>query len=141
MRNSYCLRAAAITHLFTHVLPLPLPRPAGQKQPLALDNGCFWTGRAMRHETQAAILQALRLLARHLACACLSMRSTRAQDAARCVTFACIAAIADAVMGVVASDFPSQARAAPLQMPCFTLAQVQWPSPILQHSPLLNYVQ
>ena len=114
VRNSYCLRAAAITHLFTNVLPIPMPP---ESAPALVGNDgknhggkCFWTGSPMRHETQAAVLQALRLISRHLACAYLSVRPTRSFDAARCVTFACIAAIADAVMRVVAFDFPSQAR-------------------------------
>ena len=104
VRNSYCLRFAAVTHLFTHVLPLPLPPDSPQAQA----GECFWSGRPMRHETQVAVLHSLRLVARHLACVCLSIRPTRALDAARCVTFACIAAVADAVMRVAAFDFPSQ---------------------------------
>ncbi len=71
----------------------------------------------MLHETQLAVLHALGMLARHLACACLSMRPTRALDAARCITFACMAAVADAVMRVVASDFPSQVP--PIPAPFF----------------------
>ena len=82
----------------------------------------------MRHETQAAVLQSLRLLARHLACACLSMRPTRALDAARCVTFACIAAVADAVMRVKASDFPSQATPLMLQPSTPNPPSLPWPS-------------
>jgi hypothetical protein len=66
----------------------------------------------LRHETQVSLLHALGLAARHLACACLSVRATRALDAARCVTFACIAAMADAAVRIVAADFPSQVAAA-----------------------------
>ena len=57
---------------------------------------------------QVALLHALGLAARHLACACLSVRATRALDAARGVAFACIAAMADAAVRIVAEDFPSQ---------------------------------
>jgi hypothetical protein len=67
-----------------------------------------WAYTRMRRTTQVAVLHSLRLVARHLACVCLSVRPTRAFDATRCVTFACIAAVADAVMRVVAFDFPSQ---------------------------------
>ena len=62
----------------------------------------------MTHDTQSACLHAMSLIARHYAAACLSLKATRTSDASRTVTFACIAAIADALMRVVATDVPSQ---------------------------------
>jgi hypothetical protein len=62
----------------------------------------------MLHETQQAILHALGLIARHLACACMSLRPTRSLDAGRCIAFACMAAICDAVLRISATDFASQ---------------------------------
>jgi hypothetical protein len=62
----------------------------------------------MLHETQQSLLHALGLIGRHLACACLSLQPTRSLDAGRCVAFACMAAISDAIMRISASDFTSQ---------------------------------
>lgn len=102
VRNSYCLRTSLIAHLFTQVLPLPLPATS----PLA--DRCFWGSQKMTHDTQSAILHSLALLSRHFAAACLSLKATRTSDATRTVTFSCIAAIADAVLRVEATDVPSQ---------------------------------
>jgi len=112
IRNSYCLRVSLIAHLFTQVLPLPLP-------PASADAGagggwgpgggarCFWAGQRMHHETQVEILQDVRLLARHLATACLSLRTSRELDATRLVAFAAMVTLADAVLRIAADDFPS----------------------------------
>ena len=104
VKNSYSLRVALLADVFTRVIPLPLPPKSDTEEA----EGCIWAAPGVRHETQTALLHALGLAARHLACACLSVRATRALDAARCVAFACIAAMADAAVRIVAEDFPSQ---------------------------------
>ena len=95
IKNTYCLRVALIQHLFTRVLPLPLPlrhpRRKGQ---------CFWgaTDRTMRRETQSDLLRLLRSVAQHFAAASLSLRATRDFDASRILTMAALSAVSDAVM-------------------------------------------
>jgi hypothetical protein len=76
MRNTYELRVALIQHLFTQVIPIPLPvdHPHAATQ-------CFWRAQEMRYETQADLLHVLRALCRHFACAAFSLRLTRSLDA------------------------------------------------------------
>jgi hypothetical protein len=62
----------------------------------------------MRYETQADILRLLELIGRHYCSSSLSLRVTRSFDAARIVTMACIATVADAVARKLACDVPSQ---------------------------------
>ena len=62
----------------------------------------------MRYETQQDILRLLNLLTRHYACASLSLKVTRAFDAERILTFACMSAIADVVFRTTASDVPAK---------------------------------
>ena len=103
IRNSYTIRACLIQHLFVRVIPLPLPitHPNWQTK-------CFWRSQSMRYETQADLLRMLNLLCRHYATATLSIKLTRAGDAARILVFACMAAVCDAVLRKVACDIPSQ---------------------------------
>lgn len=54
IRYTYIHRATLITHLFTRVLPMPLP-PGKNKD-------CFWASAPMRYETQADILRLLGLV-------------------------------------------------------------------------------
>jgi hypothetical protein len=112
VKNSYSLRVALLTDVFVRVIPLPLPPDsAGAKA-----GQCIWApggGAGVRHETQLALLHVLGLAARHLACACQSVRPTRSLDACRCVAFACVAAMGDAAVRIVAGDFPSQVRVHP----------------------------
>ena len=107
VKNSYAIRVALIQHLFTHVIPMPLARD----HPLR-SSRCFWSAsdgsRPIRYETQADILRLLDLVSRHYAAASLSIRTTRSFDAARIITFACIATVTDAVIRRVACDVPSQ---------------------------------
>jgi len=100
IRNTYCLRVALIQHLFTYVIPLPAPCDRSAT--------CFWQSRGMRYETQADLLRLLEIVGRHFCSASLSLRVTRSFDAARIVTMACIATIADVVARKVADDVPSQ---------------------------------
>ena len=54
MRNTYYLRVALVQHLFTRVLPMPMPlgHPRRRTQ-------CFWASQRMRYETQADVLRLL----------------------------------------------------------------------------------
>ncbi|CAM9225977.1 unnamed protein product, partial [Phaeothamnion confervicola] len=105
MRHTYFQRVSLLTHLFTRVMPLPMPNthPEAAKR-------CFWQAadRQMRYDTQANILRQLDLLCRHFAAASLSLKITRSFDAVRMLTMSCLAAVADVVMRVKACDFPSQ---------------------------------
>ena len=102
IKNTYCLRVALLQHLFTEVVPLPLPHNHPHRA-----TRCFWGSQPMRYETQAELMRLLALLGRHYASASLSLRVTRSFDAARMLTMACIATVADVVMRVVACDAPS----------------------------------
>lgn len=102
IRNSYCIRVALIQHLFTEVIPLPLPR----NNPRRADS-CFWYSRPMRYETQKHILRLLEHLARHFVSSALSIKISRSFDASRILTMASIATIADAIVRISACDIPS----------------------------------
>jgi hypothetical protein len=103
VRNSYTLRVCLITHLFTRVIPLPLPITSPRRK-----TECFWHAQPIRYETQADILRLLNLLCRHFACASLSVKSTRSGDAIRMLTFACMATVCDASLRKIATDIPAQ---------------------------------
>jgi hypothetical protein len=100
IKNTYALRVALIQHLFTAVLPIPLPVDHPKKAQ------CCWM-QPMRYETQLDILRSIMLLGRHFAASALSIKVTRSFDATRILTMACMAAIADAVVRVKACDVPS----------------------------------
>ena len=100
--NSACLRVALLQHLITETVPAPLPI----NHPERLSR-CFWAAQPMRYETQSQLLRLLALLAQHHAAASLCLELTRELDAARIVTTACIAAVADAAMRCRACDTPS----------------------------------
>ena len=110
IKNTYCLRLSLLQHLFTTVIPLPLPHNHPDR-----DTRCFWASanraEPMRHETQSDILRLLHLLCRHYAACCLSVKATRSFDATRILTVGCIAAISDAVLRVSACDVPNQLSA------------------------------
>jgi hypothetical protein len=61
----------------------------------------------MKYERQVDLLRLLRLLTRHFTSCCMSLRVTRSFDAARILTMASIATVADSLMRVRASDVPS----------------------------------
>ena len=52
IRNSACLRVSLLQHLFTAVLPLPLPLDDPERE-----RRCFWREEGVRHETQAQLLR------------------------------------------------------------------------------------
>eukprot|EP00854_Cymbomonas_tetramitiformis_P001789 gene1789-2455_t len=102
VKNSASLRVSLVQHLMTRVLPLPLPltHPNRAKQ-------CYWAAQPMRRETQVDLLRLLNQLSRHYAAAALSLKADRTLDAARILTLAACAAVADAVLRVRACDVPS----------------------------------
>jgi hypothetical protein len=103
VKNSYLHRAALIQHLFTRVVPIPLPHNHPQKM-----RRCFWAGQPMRYETQADILRSLDSLCRHYVAVSLSLNVTRSFDATRMLVIGCMTCIADAVVRMIACDYPSK---------------------------------
>jgi hypothetical protein len=103
IKNSYCLRAALIQHLFTHVIPLPLSLNHKKRK-----SHCFWVNSKLMRDTQCEIFLLIHLLTRHYGAATMSLKVTRSFDGARIVTLACIAACADALLRKIAYDLPSQ---------------------------------
>ena len=91
IRNSACLRVSLLQHLFTAVLPLPLPLDDPERE-----RRCFWREEGVRHETQAQLLRLVSLLAQHHVAATSSLQLTRELDGARILTLGCMVAIADA---------------------------------------------
>jgi hypothetical protein len=102
IKNTACLRVSLIQHLFTRVLPTPLP-PNHPNRGLE----CFWDSQPIRYADQADMLRHLHLISRHYAAAALSLNVTRSFDACRILTMACMSAVADSVMRKSATDSPS----------------------------------
>jgi hypothetical protein len=103
-RPTFLLRLALIKHVATEVLPRP--RPIGTRR-----EGCFWASGSMTRATQTEILRLLALMAQHYAAAALSVppdEMVAGFDAARIVTMACLAAVADAVARASAKDVVSE---------------------------------
>ena len=101
VRNSFLHRVALIQHLFTRVIPLPLPHNLPESQ-----TRCFWA-QPLLYVDQADILRSLDMLCRHYSSASLSLTATRSFDAVRMLVMGCMACVADAVMRIVAFDDPS----------------------------------
>ena len=89
-------------HLFVHVLPAPLPITHPERH-----TKCFWASVNTTYELQAEILRSLNLLLRHFSAAALSISVTQTFDAARLLTIANFAAIADATLRLKVADAPS----------------------------------
>ena len=102
MPNSYALRVSLLVHLFVHVLPAPLPITHPERH-----TKCFWASVNTTYELQAEILRSLNLLLRHFSAAALSISVTQTFDAARLLTIANFAAIADATLRLKVADAPS----------------------------------
>jgi hypothetical protein len=85
-------RFALITHLMTHLLPMPLPIDHPEKK-----SKCFWM-QDMKYETKADIMRNLHLISRHFSAVCLTLRAKRETDGARVVVAAALAAVMDALM-------------------------------------------
>eukprot|EP00808_Paulinella_micropora_P020702 g53334.t1 len=100
--NSHFLRVALIQDLFTSVVPMPLPLTHPKR-----GSACLWA-QPMRYETQLDMLRLLRQVAQHFLAAAFSLPLTRSFDAARILTLAAIACLADVVIHSVACDIPSE---------------------------------
>ena len=111
VRNSLHVRLALVQHTVVELLPLPLPppmpRPPDAPSPAEEPPECFWRREAMRYETQSDLMRLLLRLTRQYMAACLSLPNNPSLDAARCLTMACIACIADAVLRAHVYDCPS----------------------------------
>lgn len=106
----YSRRLALLSHVFTRVLPLPLP--ARHPRRLAL---CLWAeperARAppLRRETQAELLAMLLSLSRHLSCCALSLAPLAEVDTLCLLAASAIAVCADATMRLHVAQSPSAA--------------------------------
>jgi hypothetical protein len=100
--NTFALRASLLVHLFCSVLPAPLPLNHPERVAK-----CFWASAVVRYETQAELLRCLRLLLAHFSSTTLSLSATRSFDAARLLSMASLASVADAVLRLRVSDHPS----------------------------------
>ena len=101
IKNSYLHRAAVMQHLFTRVIPLPLPENEDQSE-------CFWGSCQMRYADQADILRLLDMLCRQYAAVSLSLNITRSFDATRMLVLGIMACIADRVLRIPACDRQSK---------------------------------
>ena len=97
--NSFALRSSLLVHLFVSVLPPPMPLNHPKRR-----ERCFWASAVVKYETQAEIMRCLNLLLRHFAAASLSLAATRSYDAARLLTLASMATVADAAVRMRISD-------------------------------------
>lgn len=102
IKNTYMLRVSLIQHLFTSVLPVPLPCTHSQRDTL-----CLWRAEPMRYERQIEMLRLMRLICRHYTTCAMSLKITRSFDAARILTMACMASMADVLVRTRACDTPS----------------------------------
>ena len=80
IKNSFCLRAALIQHVFTMVVPLPLSLHHPKKA-----SHCFWELSPLMRDTQCEIFLLIHLLTRHYGAATMSLKVTRTFDGARIV--------------------------------------------------------
>mmetsp|Transcript_70630 Transcript_70630/g.197306 ORF Transcript_70630/g.197306 Transcript_70630/m.197306 type:complete len:905 (-) Transcript_70630:1623-4337(-) len=104
IKNTFALRASLIQNLFLEVIPIPLPVDATPEE----RSTDWWTNQPMRYETQADLLRLISVVSQHYAAVSLSLTVTTSFDATRLCTLGCMAAAADTIMRVVASDIPSQ---------------------------------
>ena len=104
IRDSYLHRAALIRHLFTRVMPLPLPLNHRNRS-----SWCFWasTDGILLYAQQIELLRLLNKLAEVYASVTLSLPSTNTLDGTRMTVMACITCLADAIVRIHAADAPS----------------------------------
>ena len=103
IKNTFLHRAALIQHLFTRVIPLPLPDNHPEKQ-----QRCFWATQNIRYADQADILRLLDMLCRQYCAVSLSLNVTRSFDAVRMLILGCMACVGDCVLRMTACDRPSK---------------------------------
>eukprot|EP01052_Picozoa_sp_SAG31_P027599 SAG31_NODE_2595_length_5421_cov_2.387636_1_plen_358_part_10 len=103
IKNTYLHRAALIQHLFTRVIPLPMPDNHPEKK-----QRCFWANQQIRYADQADILRLLDMLCRQYCAVSLSLKVTRSFDAVRMLILGCMACIGDCVLRMTACDRPSK---------------------------------
>ena len=101
IKNTYMLRVAMIQHVFTQVIPIPMP--INHPDRASLD---IWA-QPMKYETQVELLRVIRLICRHYAACAMSLKITRSFDAARILVNAAMAAMSDTLVRVRAVDVPS----------------------------------
>lgn len=101
IKNTHFLRVSLIQHLFTQVIPIPLPHNHPKKQ------DCPYS-KEISYHLQLDIIRSLHVVARHFTACTMSVKVTRELDATRILTMACLCAITDAVIRISASDIPSQ---------------------------------
>ena len=101
IKNTYMLRVAMIQHVFTQVIPIPMPINHPDRAHLDL-----WA-QPMKYETQVELMRVIRLISRHYAACAMSLKITRSFDAARILVNACMAAMVDTLVRVRAVDVPS----------------------------------
>ena len=101
IKNTYMLRVAMIQHVFTQVIPIPMPinHPDRASEDL-------WA-QPMKYETQVELMRVIRLISRHYAACAMSLKITRSFDAARILVNASMAAMCDTLVRVRAVDVPS----------------------------------
>ena len=88
-----------IAHLFTRVIPVPLPLDADRKH-------CFWRRQDFRYETQQTLLQQLDSLSRSFTSVSLTQRENRDLDCRIIVSYA-IQTLTDCIGRICATDTPS----------------------------------
>ena len=101
IKNTYMLRIAMIQHVFTSVIPIPMPINHPKRATMDL-----WS-QPMKYETQLELMRLIRLISRHYAACAMSLRVTRSFDAARILVNAAMAAMVDTLIRVRAIDAPS----------------------------------
>ncbi|KAL1504687.1 hypothetical protein AB1Y20_008467 [Prymnesium parvum] len=104
IKNSYGLRLTLISHLFTRVLPVPLPVSDSQRA-----TRCLWANEKtpMRAEVQVELISNLSALSAHFAAVSLALAPSRQLDSLRVLTATAIAVIADSVLRIRAVVSPS----------------------------------
>jgi len=102
--DSYLHRAALIRHLFTRVIPLPLPLNHQNR-----GGWCFWASAdgVLLYAQQVELLRLLNKLAEVYSAVSLSLASTNTLDASRMLVMACMTCLADAIVRIHAADTPS----------------------------------
>jgi hypothetical protein len=100
IQYTHTLIISMIQHLFTRVIPIPLPHNHAHIAQ------CMYR-QPIRYETQVNLLRLLHHICSHFAAVSMSIRMNRVFDSARILVVAAMAAVADAVVRMKAFDVPS----------------------------------